>query len=177
MIQFTSITLRADLKWVFDWTPTSATFYRVILYGMELDRLDTPPYLFSLAGWEDFPPPIEVVEEDEVSYTETYLPYLNVQWYAEDPDGVSMYVLRKLVGVEWIDRGFQMEDGFTWVYTIQSQLLEDETFHQFRLIAMDMLEQVSDPYLFQRYVITAPYFDPTTISVVYDDPDIVIDEV
>lgn len=174
MISFATITLNDDKTWKFTWADTGADYYRIVLYGMEIGTTELLEYTHLQPGWEDFPPFIEVAEEEEQTLSERNLPYLVLQWYRSDT--ALYYEVQQLVDAEWVTRFIQEEVG-SWVYTIQTANLEDETLHQFRVYAYDLMEQQSSELEFRVFIVRVPTIDQTTIDIGYANPNIVISAV
>lgn len=176
MIQFTNIFLREDKLWQFEWTDTGAEYYRAILQGEQINTapIETNEFVYPYPGWEQFPPPLEIVEEEEESLSEQNLPFLVMQWYKED--GTAYYEVQEDVGGVWTTRAIIMEEDI-WVYTQQTPPLADETTHNYRIRAVDIYEERSTDLLFRKFVVKPPTLSPLALSITYSEPNIVIDEV
>jgi hypothetical protein len=85
VIPFTSITRLAGGKWRFDWVPTGADLYRVVLNGLFIQSIDAPPLDLGAHGSDHEPPPIELVEDDGVVLSEKFSPYFILEWWP-NPD-------------------------------------------------------------------------------------------
>lgn len=150
MIQFITITRNAGGTWTFTWSSTGANFYRVILWGVELARVSETTYTYGMQTTSPFPPPLEVVSEQEEALTELYQPYLLMQWYGEP--NVQQYLIQKQVGATWQTVKTLQEVG-SWLYSYQTPPLPDDTTHTYRVIAEDKVGNQSVPKIFSRHVV------------------------
>lgn len=111
---------------------------------------------------------------DALTISEINKPYLLLQWYRVE--NARVYEIRKWDGSEWVRYAILEENG-SWVYSLETGNLEDETLHQFRVVAIDLLEQESDPLEFRAFVVRPPTLDPATVSLTYTEPNITISQV
>lgn len=175
MIQFDSITLREDRRWAFAWTDTGAAYYRIVLNGVEVDRIETNAYVYD--GYSPYPPALEVMEEDEIATSEKNSPYFTMQWH--DVTNVSNYVISEQIGAAWKQQTVLIDSPSIWVYTVQTPKLNDETLYTFKLESADSIGQRSDPQIYQIFVVRPPDPPNGAIAVDYDEDSqsIVISEV
>lgn len=167
-IQFTSITKRSDSTWQFVWNDTGASYYRVILYGVQVGQVTSENYIHQDPGWDEYPPPLEVVEEDELALSEIHRPYFRAQWYATP--GATFYQMEEFLPVHnfWRRRNRLAENNLP-VYTWTSARLEDETSYVYRIRSGDDIEQMSDGLTFSVFVVTPPRFRETEVAVKYEE--------
>lgn len=167
MIPIRTVKLREDRRWEFSWDATGASYYRIVLYGQEIERVTGAGYVHQAPGWERFAPFIEVVEEEEQALSEQNLSFLIIQWY-DNRDDSAYYEVSEYVDGEWVVKHIVQDDENVWVYTIQTPNLEDETLHQFKVIAYDIEGDASGEVKFDVFTVRLPVLDPTTIDMSYD---------
>lgn len=179
-LPFTSIVLNSDKSWTFTWAPTSAVYYRVVLWGVELARGTFTSFNFDRNEYRKYPPPLEVVEtvieevetEDDVlevevaelAVSEQHSPYFVIQWYQDLT--ADAYLVEQYVEGEWRTVRRVNETGL-WVYTYTSQVLEDDTTYHLRVTAEGELGDKSDPVSFTKFVVTPPRPPDPDITVTY----------
>lgn len=161
-LTFTSITQQLDQTWIFKWTATNATKYRIVLYGSELATITDTTYVPKIQGYSSFPPPIEVMENDDLALSEQFPPYLIIQWYGEPCD---YYIVEELVGTTWNVKKTINEIGSS-VYSITTPILVDGSNHIYGIQAVSN-GLVSSVQRFMINVIASPIIDPA-IEIGYD---------
>jgi hypothetical protein len=165
MIRFTSISRTASKSWLFTWDDTGGP-YRVVLFGLEIARTDSPQYVFSSMGtYMDYPPPIEVVKDGELAVTEEYPPDLVVQWYRVP--GASSYRVEEYVGGQWVFAANVVQNRNT-VFTHQTGPREDQTDIDIRVAAVNELEDIGAYQQYHKFNVTAPAPASPDVSVGYD---------
>lgn len=181
-IQFTSCVFQENGSWLFEWDAVGgATEYRIILEGNEIDSVEDPEYTFTgpmRPGWAgDYPPPLEVMVDDNLAPSEINKPFLLVQWYQEDGADAEYYSFDEYLSGSWSNRIIQDENG-SWVYSIQTPTLADETLFIYRVIGYGSIQQPTDAQGYRIFVVRPPTFADTSIEVSYDDDleEIVISE-
>jgi hypothetical protein len=165
MIRFTSIVLNSDGSWTFDWTPTGAPSYRVILDGDLIDTPDAPPYNFRIDGFSDEPPHIEVVEAGELADSEKYPPHETIQWWPVH--GADHYRVEKKVGADWVPFKTVVESGAA-VHSITVPLPADESPVEIRVSAIDVVGQASGYLHFKVRGAFPPEIKESDTRVGYD---------
>lgn len=168
MISFTSIT-RQNSGWLFTWQPTGANYYRVVLQGEEIGQTIASSYSFSRPEWAGYPPPLEVVEEDELALSEKYSPFRILQWYRSQ--GAILYPIEEEVDAGWEARS-SVHQTVDWVYTFKTPRLRDQVFYTFRVRALDDIQQYSGALIFDDLIVTTPDFDETLHGVGWDKPNL-----
>lgn len=163
MIQFTSITRDSNGNWSFTWPSTGASYYRVVLYGMQQAKTALTTWTYSSAAFRDFPPPIEIAHENQQVLTETYKSFLTLQWYGLP--ACSRYLVEQYNGSSWVPITQVQETG-RWVYTYQSPVLSDETFYQYRVTAVDSVGNTSTPRQYYAFMVTPP--SPPSVNMTYN---------
>lgn len=153
MITFTTITKKGNGTWEFNWITTGADYYRVVLDGVLLDSPIAPPYTCKLSGWNDEPPPIELVESDDLAESEENLPYLLIQWWPERE--AYYYEVQQYVNSSWTNRNRIMENGSAF-YSVRTRVMEDEEVTEWRVIAFNRIDVASDPINYTALIVSPP---------------------
>lgn len=153
----------ADQSWTFSWTDTGASFYQIVLSGKEIAVVVGLTWTYQSIGFQSYPPPIEIAQENQLALSEAYKPYVLIQWYRED---CSYYKVQKNTADGWITVSTLQESG-SWVYSYVSQTLEDETTHEFRVIAVDETAGESEPRLYRISMVRPPDSPDGKIDVTY----------
>lgn len=156
MIPFTSIQRDSQDQWVFTWASTGAAYYRVILHGVQVDRVTDPTYTYGFDDYDEYPPPLEVVEEDDLALSEQHVPFLVMQWYRVD---CAQYMIEEWDDPDWVERYYVAETGAA-VYTLATPALPDGTFGVYRVIPMGTLEDEGEELEYNITVVCPPP-DPT----------------
>lgn len=167
-----SITLLANgLGWLFSWSDTGASYYKVVLRGELLAIVSGSPgntvsYNYDNPGFINYPPPLEIVEYPTQAPSEINQPFLLIQWYAVED--AAYYQVQELVSSSWVTLFEILEIGST-LYSYQTALLEDETTHNYRVIVFNELDQGSSGLLFDiTPVVTPPNFIESLYQITYD---------
>lgn len=171
MIDFTTITKLSDGTWEFDWIPTSAEVYRVVLFGNEIDRTLEPPYIAKVDGYVIEPPPIEIAEDDEESLSETNTPFIILQWWPNR--NAEFYDVQRYTSGEWQSIKKVLENDSS-VYTVRSLIETDNEVVQYRITANDSIEQISDPLAFTALIVCSPVISDGDTEVTYATGDITV---
>jgi hypothetical protein len=171
MIPITSITPNAGGGWSFTWPSQGASFYRIVLWGVELDTTTFTTWTYNGSEYGSFPPPLEIAYEDQEVLSEEFLPYLIIQWYGESQ--VSYYLVQQLISGTWQTITQVVESG-QWVYSFQSPTLTDEQTYSYQVIAVDSVGNQSTPQQYVRYVVCPPLPPDGSISVGYGSGNIII---
>lgn len=171
LIPITNIVLNADGTWTFTWANVGAAFYRVVLWGIQIARLNGTTYTWTGREYSTYPPPLEIAFQDQKVISETYLPYLIIQWYG-DPSAQG-YLVQQKSGNNWTTISTPQEVG-SWVYTYQTVILKDENTYVYRVIALDQYGNQSTPRQYIRYVVCPPALAETSFKVQYNNPNVQI---
>lgn len=164
MIPYT-VTKTNDGHWAFTWAATGASFYRIVLWGVQLDAITDVTWTWQQPGsYEDFPPPLEIAYEDTLTTSETYKPYMLLQWYAVP--GVSYYRVDKYVG-SWVQTDTIIVND-SWLYSWQSPTLTDDTLCQYRVVAVDDQDDESVPRQYTRRIMCPPKPPDADLAITYD---------
>jgi hypothetical protein len=161
VIPFTSITRLAGGKWRFDWVPTGADLYRVVLNGLFIQSIDAPPLDLGAHGSDHEPPPIELVEDDGVVLSEKFSPYFILEWWP-NPDchhyevSTPSAVLRNIT-----EKGLPL-------YEFRVGELTDETGYTWTVKCVDSLGQKSSGFLFNWFEVRVPILHETEYKVGYN---------
>jgi hypothetical protein len=171
MIQFTSIIRSTDGSWTFNWNATTGS-YRIVLWGEELATVSVTSYNYRNPTYKDFPPPLEVVDYG-LALSEENEPYLVMQWYGEPQASNYLIQQSKDNGATWGNIGSLEENG-QWIYTFRTGILVDRTKYQYRVIAVDNVDNQSPARYYTKYIVCPPIPPDSTVSVTYNKPNIVI---
>lgn len=170
-LPITNITRNSDGTWTFAWTSTGATYYRIVLFGLQLDTTSNAFYTVSdpsaLLSYRTFPPPIEVVPTTTKALSELYQPYLLMQWYG-DPNA-TLYLVQYNNGATWQTIA-QISNAGQWVLQFQTAVLFDETEYDYRVIAVDALGDQSTPRPYTINVVTPPTPPDAIVTLTYSGP-------
>lgn len=171
MILFTSIIQNSDKSWTFVWnTIPGVPYWRVILYGNQLAKITVNTYTASIPNYINFPPPIEVAQGDILTLSETYQPYIILQWYGEV---CFFYLIQQYLNSSWTTIARVVESG-QWIHTFQTAILPDEMASTFRIIAVDSLGNQSAPREFINYVVRPPNPPDGSLELSYSGGNVVI---
>ena len=170
-IQLTITMLGNNGGWLFEWPSTGASYYRIVLFGHELGVVvDVPSSLISYtyegAGYFDYPPPLEVVEEASLAASELNKPYITIQWYGLST--ASYYIVEEYLGSEW-SQVFHIGEINAGVYTWVSERLNDSSTHLYRVTAYNSIDQSATPLEFDIEVVTPPNLVESLYELTYDD--------
>lgn len=154
--------------WLVTWSPGTAP-YSVWLDGILLGTTDEEEYLIEDPDYDDVAPAVEVLNDGEVGESETYPPFVRLQWRGNQV--AESYEVQQLVGVEWKQKAVVAEDGSGY-YSWESLPLEDEAVEQFRVVASDVIGNEGTPVAFSIEVCRNPA--PPIIAVAIDSGDVVI---
>jgi hypothetical protein len=173
-LQFTSITPTSDRTWTFAWADTGADSYRLVLYGIELAVTSELTYEFDGIGFTLYPPPIELVEGGDSAESESFRPYMLIQWYQEDY--ADSYTVEEYDGANWNPvKG--IDEAGEWVYSYTTQTLEDDSEERLRVTASDILGNPGPSKGYTDKVLCNPATPDGTTTVSYSAGNIVVDEV
>lgn len=169
-LPFTSITKRDDGVWVFTWDDTGADYYRVVYRGHFITKVGavgnpSTTYIHEMPGSSPYPPHIEVVEKGKKALTEQNVPFLRIQWIRVH-DAVA-YRIDKWNGAAWAKDQTVAQNDNAFVYSIDTPILDDVTEYQYRVRAMDLLEQFSTALEFTIFVVRPPNFLESDVDVYY----------
>ncbi len=171
-ILFQSIVQEADGSWTFVWSNDGSAFWRIVLWGIELDRVTSPTYNWSGLEYHDFSPPLEIAKQASLVLSEQFQPYLIVQWY-----GIlaaqSYLIQQTFDNISWSTIETFQEVG-QWVYSYQTVTLTDEFTYTYRVIAVDQYGNLSSPEQYIKYVTCPPTPPDAKIQISYTTPDVVI---
>lgn len=139
--------------WQFIWIAVGAKVYRIVLDGVLIDTITASSYVLTLPKFEDTPPPIEIVPDDQLALSEKNISRLTLQWYGVT--GAVYYQIRRKVGGNLLPITGVKANG-SWLYTFITPLQDDESFAEFQITAVDEYEQESAPLIFHHPVVRCP---------------------
>lgn len=171
-VAFTSIVRNSDRSWTFSWSGSGT--WHVVLYGILLATTEENSYRINLQEFADYPPPLEVVDEDDLALSEQHKPYVLVQWYRED--GAARYhVQHSTDGVSYATIATTQESG-QWVYTYHSPILDDGSTHYWKVIAESIIGNQSTARQYNASIISPPRPVDSEITIAYSAGNIVVTE-
>jgi len=146
--------------WLFEWDGGSATTYYIWLRGILIDTVVGGEYDSAEPGYEDSPPPLEIVETEDAE-NELYPPFATLQWKAVV--GANAYLVERYVSGAWttVDVLSEIGVGYYWYRT---EVLEDQTQEQFRVSTTDPKGNTGTPITF-TFSITR---NPTPPDIEYE---------
>lgn len=168
-LPFTSIVREPDASWTYTWDETGAATFRVILRGVQIATVINSVFNYSTLGPPTEPPPLEVVEINQLAESEVYQPRFTVQWYATDD--ASRYVVQRKSGSSWVGVANVIESG-QWVYTYVSPPLEAGVRAEFRVVTISNTDDTSEPRLYARLLACNP--EPPNVRISYTNPNVVV---
>lgn len=171
-LAFTSIVLNQDGQWEFTWVDDGADEWRVVLNGTEIATVsddDGPTYTYDLPGFEDFPPPLEVVDDGDLALSEYNPPFIIMQWYSVQDGEVTFYEVQEYVSGDWNQVYIISHDAGTWVFQTTSPVLDDVTIFRFQVVAVGTIEQESSGLEFTAKMVRCPILTETALTIGYDD--------
>ena len=169
-IPFTEIKLLSDFTWQFTWDETEAEFYRVVFRGRQIDGVTETTYIYTGPGdYSEFPPPLEIAYENELTPSEINSPFQIFQWYG---DPVADYYELRFEG----SAIYRISELSIQLYTYSTAYLPDLSETEFDLVAVNNIGQESDPRIFQVLTVTPPIVGAFDVSYDMDTLKIVIEE-
>lgn len=164
--------------WLFSWDGEIDEDFAVWLDGELLETVtgDEYEYTFTEEGYDDVPPPLEIVSADP-SYpvdaeNDLYPPYAIIQW--REVSGADAYQVEEYVGTSWINRGIS-RDASLGYYKYETDPLTDDTATDFRVKAVDVNNNAGVAVEFTAQVVRNPA--PPDVSLEIDSAgDLVISE-
>lgn len=168
MIYPTVIT-KTDEGWLFEWTAGTPP-YQIWLNGLLLeDEITDEEYLCIQEGYEDIPPPIEILNDGDTIENQEYPPFITLQWLGNA--NAVMYEIQEYVNAGWIKRALIDEVGQGY-YKYTTRSLIDASTAQWRVLSLDLKENEGTPLSFS--VIIAKNPDPPEVEIEYTKPNIVV---
>lgn len=124
-----------DSSWLFTWDYVSGESFEVWLDGNLLTTVSDGEYTCSEDGYDDAPPPLEIVDATLDAESELYPPYVILQW--REVTGAYGYQVDEYSGGSWLKlRVFTTASaGYYWY---KSDPLDDDETHIFRVRALDL---------------------------------------
>lgn len=165
----TKVEKQTSGQWRFEWTDTGADVYRITYRGHEITEVVGTSYDLELPWGKNYPPPLEIVPDDETAISEIHPPYMTPQWYRSA--GADHYRVEQESGASWLFKA-DIADNGQWVYTYDTVTLDDETTYKFRVLASGTLSNFSDDIWFRRKIVRPP--DPVTVNVTWASGNLTI---
>jgi hypothetical protein len=155
--------------WTYTWTAGPADTFDVYLNGLLLEAVVGGTYTAELDGYDEAPPPIEVVADGDDAESLLHPPYALIQW--RGASGASSYVVEQYVDSEWMAVKTIM-DSEAGYYTYRTLPITDCTSTQFRVSAQDENGNAGTPVAFTFYVVRNPA--PPEVVLTLSGGDIVV---
>jgi hypothetical protein len=143
-----------DLTWTVSWAAVpGALFFRIVLWGTQIDTTALLSYTYSGQAYTTYPPPLEVVPNGLKTLSELYSPLMLLQWYGQGST-ISYYDLEQLAPtVQALQQ--QVENG-QWVYSYQTPVLLDETTYSYSVASVDVLGNESSAEVYTNLIVCPP---------------------
>jgi len=133
--------------WLFEWDGGSAETFYIWLNGVLLDTVVGGEYDSAEPGYDNVPPPLEIIDDGSYSEAENdlYPPFATLQWKAVDE--ADAYLIERYSAGSWTTVGTISETraGYYWYRTA---VLEDQTQEQFRISTTDSKGNSGTPITF-----------------------------
>lgn len=117
------------------------------------------------------PPAIEVYDQQVVSgdvvpssLSEQFSPFAILQW-RNTTSNINYYVVDKFIDAAWVEQKKIRDNGVTY-YQYETDILEDDTLHKFRISVVDNQGYVSSVMPFNIFMVRVP--DVPSIDTAYD---------
>ena len=120
--------------WVFTWTGAPADIFMIWLDGVLIDTVTGTEYDCEVDGYEDNPPPLEIVDDEDDAENDLYPPIAKLQW--RGVAGATAYLIERYVGTSWITYKTIYETSAGW-YLYTTAALTDQASEQWRISALD----------------------------------------
>jgi hypothetical protein len=169
VITFQVIQRQQDGSWLFQWEGT-ADLWRIVLNGKEISTVTEPEYIFSLPGYEETPPPLEIVASSSLALSERNTPFIVLQWHGVE---CACYEVKQLVNESWVTRKNINEAGKE-IYSYQTSVLTDCAESNFKIVPVNSYEYEGEALEFSAYIVRPPD-EPETIQVSYEDEILTIE--
>jgi hypothetical protein len=163
--------------WLFQWPSTGDPYYRIVLQGEQIATVvdstnSMQSYTITNPNFTSFPPPLEIMPASAgLAPSEINQPFLSVQWYGNPT--AAMYQIQENIGGSW-QLWFQIAEIGVTVYTWNGPILEDQTIHNYQVVAFNSLGQTAPPVPYQICVVTPPLFDDNDYEVNYASGQLVL---
>lgn len=137
--------------WVFTWEGGAGP-YEIWLEGRLLDTVTALEYEYEYEGYDDAPPPLEIVCETDPE-NELYPPHAILQW--REVDGASFYIVEKYVTDKWVAKHTAKHTDVGY-HTYKTPALEDQTQTKYRVTALNAKGHTGTPVSFTFQIIRNP---------------------
>lgn len=159
-----TVSRNADSSWHFTWTGGSAP-WSIWLDGRLLETVTTPVYDFTMPGYPDEPPDLEILNQGVVGKNQLYPPFVIIQW--RGVQGVLGYIVELYNGSSaspWsrVADAMEVRKGY---YQWTSQALADDTIPQYRVSTIDLNGNKGTPIVFTVHICCPPKHPEVVASV------------
>ena len=162
-------TKQANGHWLFTWDmdsfADSDVAYDIWLNGdLEDTVIGDNEWDCALDGYDEVPPPVEIIEDESGVYAENelYPPYAILQW--RGTTAASGYRVERLVSGSWIIRDTVVERAKGWYYH-KTQALNDDTAESWRVTALDERGNAGTPVPFSFTLARNPEVPDVTLTL------------
>lgn len=167
MEYFTAIEKQSDGSWKYTWDASSGVSYEVWFNGILQDVVEDGEYICIITDYEgvsydDVPPPLEVIPTTDEPESETYPPFIIMQW--KGIEGAAHYQIEEFDGSDSTIRATQAEVGL-WYYKFQTHSLEDDEEADWDVTVLDETGTGGTPLDFTKLVVRNP--EPPDVDIEY----------
>jgi len=159
-MQFTKI-LNTESGWKFYWNADPTKRYKAVYKGVILEKNLTDSYVSFLPNFIEYPPPIEVIEENTFADSEKNLPFVLLQWYTVK---CNCFEVQEYLSGAWNSIGYIQYNSNTFIYSFKSKDLNEDRVYNLRVIAIDDVENTATPLAFVKDVVMPPSTPKVDIS-------------
>lgn len=156
-----TVVRRDDGGWDFTWTPGTSP-YSIWLDGRLKTTVIDEAYSFTDPGYEDSPPPLEIVSDGDVAENSLFPPFLTLQW--QRVAAAEAYIIERYNGATWEEVGEVTQTSNTYLQWV-SPALEDGTTVQYRVKAVDLRGNAGTPITFSIEVCRNPAPPEVTYTI------------
>ena len=150
-------------SWLFSWSVSSGT-YDIWYNGGLLITVATESYEATIPGYSTFPPPLDIVDQGDDVESETYLPFLALQW--KGMAEASTYIIEYFSDDNdaWVRKDTVAETGKEY-YMFYTPVLADVTQARWRVTARNEVSDGGTPIEFTSLVVRNSDIPIVTFSI------------
>jgi hypothetical protein len=157
-----TVTRRADGGWSFAWDPGTPP-YAIWLDGHLIATVDEEEsYEFIRPNYDDAPPDLEILNTADVSESELYPPFLQIQWRGLLT--AAGYIIQQYIAAAWVSIQ-TIQEKQKGYYIWRSPALDDGSSPLYRVMASDLQGNVGDPIAFTVEVVRNPEHPEVEFSI------------
>lgn len=157
---------RDDGGWNFSWSAGTAP-YSIYLNGLLLATASSESYEFTLDGYKEAPPPLEIINTGDDAESLLYPCRAHIQW--RGVSGAYAYIIQQYLNSSW--RAIRtISESSAGYYGFTTKPLADIDTHLFRVVAVDELGNGGTPVQFSFFMARNP--EPPTVDINYSSGNI-----